>query len=40
MQDNDTFAGGLTVGEFFTLPEPEQDRIWHKAHLISIVKTA
>jgi hypothetical protein len=33
MQDDDMFVGGLTVGEFFALPEPEQDRIWHKAHL-------
>jgi len=32
MQDDDLFLGGLTVGEFFALPEAEQDRIWEEAH--------
>ncbi len=33
MQDSDPFVGNLTVGEFFALPESEQDRIWNEAHL-------
>jgi hypothetical protein len=33
MQDDDLFLGGLTVGEFFALPEAEQDRIWEEAHI-------
>ena len=33
MQDDDLFLGGLTVGEFFALPEAEQDRIWQEAHI-------
>jgi hypothetical protein len=32
MQDNDPFLGGLTVGEFFALPEVEQARIWDEAY--------
>lgn len=33
MQDDDLFLGGLTVGEFFALPEAEQHRIWEEAHI-------
>lgn len=33
MQDDDPFVGGLTVAEFFALPEVDQDRIWSEAHL-------
>jgi hypothetical protein len=32
MTDADPFVGGLSVGEFFTLPEAEQIRIWSQAH--------
>ena len=33
MQDDDPFIGGLTVGEFFALPEAEQEHLWNEAHL-------
>jgi len=33
LQDDDPFLGGLTVAEFFALPEAEQARIWNQAHL-------
>lgn len=32
MRDDDRFLGGLTVAEFFALPEVEQARIWNEAH--------
>jgi hypothetical protein len=32
MQENDIFLGGLTVAQFFALPEPEQARLWQEAH--------
>ena len=32
MQDDDIFIGGLTVADFFALPEQEQDRLWREAH--------
>lgn len=32
MRDDDPFLGGLTVAEFFALPEAEQARIWDEAH--------
>jgi hypothetical protein len=32
LQDNTPFLAGLTVAEFFALPEAEQDRIWAEAH--------
>ena len=35
MQDDDVFLDGLTVAEFFALPESEQDRLWHEAHVAS-----
>lgn len=35
MQDDDIFLNGLTVAEFFALPEAEQDRLWHEAHAAS-----
>ncbi len=28
MRDDDPFLGGLTVGEFFALPDEEQEAIW------------
>jgi len=33
LQDDDPFLGGLTVAEFFALPEAEQARVWNQAHL-------
>lgn len=33
MQDDDPFIEGLTVGEFFALPDEEQERLWDQAHL-------
>ncbi len=32
MQDDDPFLGGLTVAEFFALPENQQARVWDQAH--------
>jgi hypothetical protein len=32
MQDDDPFVGGLTVAEFFALPEDQQVHIWDQAH--------
>ena len=32
LQDNDIFLEGLTVAEFFALPEAEQDRLWREMH--------
>jgi len=32
LQDNDPFLAGLTVAEFFALPEEEQARLWDQAH--------
>ena len=32
MQDHDPFLSGLTVAQFFALPEGDQDRIWEQAH--------
>lgn len=33
MQDDDIFLAGLTVAEFFALPEAKQVAIWEDAHL-------
>jgi hypothetical protein len=33
MTDADPFVGGLSVGEFFALPENEQARLWSRAHI-------
>lgn len=33
LQDEAPFLAGLTVAEFFALPEAEQNRIWAEAHL-------
>jgi hypothetical protein len=32
MRDEDPFIGGLSVREFFALPEKEQARLWDEAH--------
>lgn len=32
MRDDDSFLGGLTVAQFFTLPEVEQAHVWNQAH--------
>lgn len=32
MTDADPFVGGLSVSEFFALPEGEQSRLWSQAH--------
>jgi len=32
MRDEDAFIGGLSVREFFALPEKEQARLWDEAH--------
>lgn len=32
MRDEDPFIGGLSVREFFALPEKEQARVWDEAH--------
>lgn len=32
MRDSDPFIAGLTVGEFFALPEADQARLWDQAH--------
>lgn len=32
LREDDTFVGGLTVAEFFGLPERDQKRIWDQAH--------
>lgn len=32
MRDDDPFLSGLTVAEFFALPEDEQARLWSQAH--------
>jgi hypothetical protein len=32
MQDTDPFLSGLTVAEFFALPEEKQARLWDQAH--------
>lgn len=32
LQADDIFVGDITVAEFFTLPEEEQDRVWQDAH--------
>jgi len=33
MLDTDPFIAGLSVGEFFALPEAEQARLWGQAHI-------
>ena len=33
LQDDDPFVGGLTVAEFFALPETDQSRVWQEAYL-------
>jgi hypothetical protein len=30
MSDDDEFVGGLTVGDYFALPEQERDKLWEK----------
>jgi hypothetical protein len=32
LEDDSLFLAGLTVAEFFALPESDQDRIWAEAH--------
>ena len=36
LSEDDEFLGGLTVKEYFSLPEEERERIWEKAHSMSI----
>ena len=33
MQDDDMFIAGLTVAEYFALPDSEQARLWEEEHL-------
>lgn len=33
MQDDDMFMAGLTVAEYFALPDSEQARLWEEEHL-------
>lgn len=33
MLDTDPFIAGLSVGEFFALPEAEQAQLWDQAHM-------
>ena len=33
MQDDDIFLFDVTVGEFFSLPEPKKARLWEEAHI-------
>lgn len=32
LAEDDPFLGGLTVREYFTLPDEERERIWDRAH--------
>ena len=36
LQPEDVFLGGLTVEEYFALPEEERARIWDEAHVTGI----
>lgn len=36
MQDEDAFLGGMTVGEYFALPEAERERIWNELYAEAI----
>lgn len=36
LQPEDVFLGGLTVEEYFALPEEERARIWDEAHVTEI----
>jgi hypothetical protein len=33
LRDDDPFVGGLTVAEFFDLPDEEQADVWNQAHV-------
>jgi hypothetical protein len=33
LDEDAPFLGGLTVGEFFALPDEEQERLWDEAHV-------
>ena len=33
MADDDPFIAGLSVGQFFALPEEQQLRVWNQAHV-------
>ncbi|MFQ5812682.1 MAG: hypothetical protein ACE5I2_05765 [Anaerolineae bacterium] len=32
LTEGDPFLGGLTVGEYFALPDEERERIWNEEH--------
>jgi len=36
MQANDPFIGGLSVKEYFALPDAEQERLWAEQHRMDI----
>jgi hypothetical protein len=36
MQANDPFIGGLSVKEYFALPDAEQERLWTEQHRMGI----
>jgi hypothetical protein len=36
MRDEDAFIGDMTVKAYFTLPEPERERIWDELYATAI----
>ncbi len=36
LTEADLFLGGLTVGEYFALPDEERERIWNEEHAMEI----
>lgn len=36
LQPDDPFLGGLTVEEYFALPEERRERVWDQAHVMEI----
>jgi len=36
MRDDDLFLGGMTVGEYFALPDQERERIWDELYTEAI----
>jgi hypothetical protein len=36
LMEADPFLGGLTVGEYFALPDEERERIWNREHAMEI----
>jgi hypothetical protein len=36
MRDDDLFLGGMTVGEYFALPDQERERIWDELYAEAI----